>query len=366
MREELTSAVFLEAAKAGCETLMKKFAPQELPPKGRFHYHQGVFLSGVYETYRLTGEKRYLEYIKAWVDSLIDPYGNITSCNPGQLDDLQPGILLFPLYEATGDKRYKAAMDVIAYYIERFPRNPEGGFWHKLWYHNQMWLDGLYMGGPFMAEYGAKFDRPDYFDLDVKQAEMMREKTRDDATGLWYHAWDYDRQLPWADPVTGRSPEFWGRSMGWVPVALLGEADFMPEGSENRRKLETISCELLSALLPYQDKATGLWYQVTDKGDRPENWTETSCTCLYAAALMKAVRLGLMDEKALSSAKRGAQAVLDGLGKDENGVLLGNVCIGTCVGDYDFYCARPTSVNDLHGMGAFLLMCTEAARTLTK
>lgn len=32
------------------------------------------------------------------------------------------------------------------------------------------------------------------------------------------------------------------------------------------------------------------------------------------------------------------------------------------LGDYEFYCARPTSTNDLHGVGAFLLMCGEVER----
>ena len=80
-----------------------------------------------------------------------------------------------------------------------------------------MWLDGLYMAGPFSVEYGATFGRRDLIESAVFQAKMMREKTRDARTGLWYHAWDATRRQPWADPATGRSPEFWGRSM---PVML--------------------------------------------------------------------------------------------------------------------------------------------------
>lgn len=356
-------AALVTRATEGCETLMKKFNPTELPPVHRFHYHQGVFLSGMYETYRLTGDQRYMDYIKAWVDDLIDPYGNICSgCNPGQLDDLQPGILLFPLYEQTHDERYRIAMETIAYYMEHFPRNPEGGFWHKLWYRNQMWLDGLYMAGPFLAEYGAKFSRPELFDLDVFQAQMMHDKTVDEKTGLWYHAWDYDKQLPWADPATGRSTEFWGRSIGWVPMALLGETEFMPADYAGRKTLEKLSVDLLRALLPWQDAKTGLWYQIVNKPEAPDNWLETSCSCLYTGALCKAVRLGLMDENMLIPARKGLDGILTRVGRDENGILLSGVCIGTSVGDYPYYAARPTSVNDLHGMGAYLLMLTEAAR----
>lgn len=352
----------LDYAKEACDTLMRKFEAEALPPKGRFHYHQGVFLSGMYKTYALTKDERYFEYIKRWIDSLVDVYGDILSFNPGQLDDLQPGVLLFPLYQRTGEIRYKRAMDTIAYYMKTFPTNPEGGFWHKAWYRNQMWLDGLYMAGPFCAEYAATFDDPALFDSLAFQAKLMAERLSDEATGLWYHAWDYEKQQPWANPQTGLSPEFWGRAMGWVPVALLDDLDFLPQNHPDRPAIAQIAKKLLLALLPYQDAETGLWYQVVNKGGQPGNWVETSCTCLYAAALCKAVRRGLLDETYLAPAKKAYEGVINRLKYDENGVLIDNICIGTGVGDYAHYCARPTSTNDLHGVGAFLLLCTEVEK----
>ena len=347
-----------------CETLMKKFEAKNLPPVGRFHYHQGVFLSGVLATWKLTGDDRYIEYVKQYVDSCIRPDGNITGFNPGQLDDLQPGVLLFPLYDRTHDEHYRIAMDTIAYYMNHHPRTPEGGYWHKAWYRNQMWLDGLYMAGPFMTEYAVRFHHPEMIDQVLFQDRMMREKTRDERTGLWRHAWDYEHRQPWSDPVTGKSPEFWGRSIGWVPVALLTECELLPADDPRRTSLASMAVELLQAVLNYQDKATGMWYQVVDKGDQPDNWLESSCTCLYAAALCMAVRLGFMAPAALEPARHACQGIVERLGEDENGLLIGNVCVGTSVGDYAYYCARPTSTNDLHGAGAFLLMCTEAAKVL--
>jgi unsaturated rhamnogalacturonyl hydrolase len=316
------------------------------------------------KTYALCGNEAYFSYIKAWVDSIVDPYGNISEFNPGQLDDLQPGVLLFPLYQRTGDARYKAAMDTVAYYIEHFPRCQDGGFWHKAWYRGQMWLDGLYMAGPYAAQYGAAFGQPAFFDLDAQQARIMREKTRDARTGLWYHAWDENRQQPWADKQTGRSPEFWGRSIGWVPVALLEELDAIPSSHSAHTEITRIAIDLLTAVIPHQDDKTGLWYQVVDKGGQAGNWLETSCTCLFVAAICKAVRLGLLDSSALAAARKGFVGVLRGLEYNDQGVLLSKVCIGTGVGDYKHYIERPTSVNDLHGAGAFLLMCTEAEQAL--
>ncbi|MCR4622602.1 MAG: glycoside hydrolase family 88 protein [Clostridiales bacterium] len=363
MNTDISRDNIITLARRACDTLMAKFEAPKLPPVGQFHYHQGVFLSGMCQVWKLTGDDRYFEYLRAWVDSCVRPDGNIVGFNPGQLDDLQPGVLLFPIYDKTGVERYRLAMDCVAHYMSTTAVNPEGGFWHKAWYRNQMWLDGLYMAGPFMTEYAVRFGRPDMLDQVVFQAKLMREKTRDENTGLWYHAWDYEKRQPWADPVTGRSPEFWGRSIGWVPVALLTECDLLPDG-EAKSILSSIAVELLSALLPWQDETSGLWYQVVNKGDQPEDWLESSCTCLYAAALCMAVRQGFMEKDVLKPAFKAVKGIFERLGEDENGLLIGNVCVGTGVGDYPFYCARPTSTNDLHGVGAFLLMCAEASKAV--
>lgn len=92
----------VEYAQMACDTMMRKFAPEDLPPKDRFHYHQGVFLSGVQKTWHLTGDKKYYDYYKAWVDHEVRPDGTIIQWDPGQMDDIQPGILLYELYEKIG------------------------------------------------------------------------------------------------------------------------------------------------------------------------------------------------------------------------------------------------------------------------
>ena len=244
------------------------------------------------------------------------------------------------------------------------PRNPEGGFWHKKRYPNQMWLDGLYMGGPICAQYGKEFGRPLCFEVCAYQALLMEKRTKDPATGLLYHAYDQSRAMAWADPVTGQSPEFWGRSMGWVPVALLDDLDFFPEEFAPRGEIIRMTTDLLKALVPYQDEKTGLWYQVVNKGDDPRNWLETSCSCLYVAAICKAVRRGFLDRSYLRFARKGYEGIISRLKWDEKGIIIDGVCIGTGVGDYEHYLARPTSANDLHGMGAFILMCQEAEQIL--
>ncbi|MBO7384906.1 MAG: glycoside hydrolase family 88 protein, partial [Clostridia bacterium] len=108
--------------------------------------------------------------------------------------------------------------------------------------------------------------------------------------------------------------------------------------------------------------ADGRWYQVTNRPDDERNWPENSCTCLYAAAICKSVRLGLMDGSCLEKARKAYEGVIRSLKQDGKDLLIGDVCIGTGVGDLEHYLNRPTSVNDLHGVGAFLIMCAECAR----
>ena len=353
-----------ELAILSCETMMNKFEPRELPPVGKFHYHQGVFLSGVLHTYHLTGDKRYFDYTKAWVDSLLGEDGLPREMDTTALDDLQPGILLYELYDRTGDERYKKILDKIIFHIDRWPKSEEGGFFHKNNANaSNMWLDGMYMGGPVTVEYGARFAREDLFDEVHHQMALMRDRITDKKTGLMYHAYDQTRMATWADKVTGLAPHFWGRAMGWYAVAMMQIAELLPKSYEKRDEFIDKGRELISALIKYQDKKSGLWYQVIDKTEHSDNWHETSCSCLFLYAICLGVRLGAFSKEDMTdTAKKAFDGILSKLKIRDNYLGVTGVCIGTGVGNLEHYFGRPTSENDLHGVGAFLLMATEYAR----
>ena len=272
---------------------------------------------------------------------------------------------MYPLFERTGDRRYQKALDTLLPIIKDFPRNGVGGFWHKSYRPNQMWLDGLYMGGPICAEYAEHFGRPEYLEIAIEQALLMQKYTRDEKTGLWYHAWDSSKEENWADKETGLSSEFWGRSIGWVPVAVLDELDFVPADHPRRMELENLVKYLLEAVCRFQSEE-GRWYQVVNKGGCEGNWLENSCSCLFVASICKAVRKGILDRSYLECAQKGYESVIRSLEFDGEDILIGNVCVGTGVGDYRYYCERPISVNDLHGVGAFLIMCAQVQQTLLR
>lgn len=349
----------LQWAEAICASLMDAYAPGELPPAHRWHYHQGVFLRGMEMLAARTGDARYDAYIQGYVDDLVDEHGNFYYARD-ELDAIQAGQLLFRAHERTGDARYRVAAGKLRRLFDTLNRTSEGGFWHKDKYPYQMWLDGLYMGGVFALQYANAYGEEGLRDMALRQERLMRSHMRDPRTGLLYHAWDESRSMPWADPRTGCSPEFWGRSLGWYGLALAEFLELLPRDWPGYEALAEAQRDFVSAILRYQDPASGLWFQVVDKGHLPDNWLETSCSCLFVYAIAKSVRQGIIGTEALDAARRGYAGLVARLREDEQGrLVLPDICIGTSAGDYDNYATRPTSNNDLHGVGAFVMASVE-------
>lgn len=352
----MTPGAPIDWAKAACDAVMAAYTPEELPPAGKWHYHQGVFLTGAVQVWERTGDVRYFDYTKRYVDHLVDELGNVVVAK-GELDAIQAGLLLFTLEDATGDSRYREAARKLRALFDTFNRTREGGFWHKDHYPYQMWLDGLYMGGVFAARYAARYGEPELVDMALHQERLMRRGTlRPD--GLLVHAWDESRRAPWADPATGMAPEVWGRALGWYGVALAEIRAALPEDHPARVDLAAKLGALAEALVRHQDVESGLWYQVVDKGDQPDNWLELSCSSLFVYVIAEAVRCGAADPALLEAARRGFAGITARVERDAEGrLVLPDICIGTGVGDYAHYIARPVSRNDLHGVGTFVWAC---------
>lgn len=357
----------IDWAQAACHSLMDQYVPEELPPAYRWHYHQGVFLCGMEMVLAATGEEKYDQYIKRYVDKLIDQAGNFLFARD-ELDAIQPGLLLFRLDQQNkDDSRYRIAAHKLRALFETLNKTSEGGFWHKDKYAYNMWLDGLYMGGVFALKYANAFGEAELREMVYYQEELMRKHMTDEQTGLLYHAWDESRQMPWADPETGCSPEFWARSLGWYGLAVAQFLDELPSGEAYTKVFEEQLTKFVEALLPHQDKHSGLWYQVVDKGHMENNWLETSGTCLFVYAIAKAYERGLVGEEGLEAAKRGYQGLIQTIQWDEQDrLIMPLICIGTSAGDYNNYITRPTSENDLHGVGAFIMACMAMESILNK
>ncbi len=357
---QITNKKPVDYAALCCDSIMKKIPAPDLPPRGRFHYHQGVLLSGFERTFHSTRKQAYAQYIRDWVDSLITPDGTVVNYRDYELDGMMAGVLLFDLYETTGDERYKKPLDVFIRNLKNWKLTPDGGFWHMLHHTNQMWLDGFYMASPMLVRYALRFHDEELIDIACRQMTLMWEHMRDDKTGLLYHAWDQSKTAPWSHPETGLSAVFWGRAMGWYAVAAVDIAEYLPTEHPSRKKFIDVAVSLLKALATYQEPQTGLWYQVVDQGARPDNWLESSCSALYTYALSKAVRLGWLDSSYKAAADKGFEGLIQMVETDgETYLSVPRICIGTCLGDYKFYVNRPVETNMLIGVGAFLLMCNE-------
>ena len=334
-----------------------------------FGYAQGVGCCAMLRMWRQTGERRYFDYVEAWTDSLINEKGEIHlyDMSTYNLDFINSGKVLFDVYRETGNEKYKKAMDELIKQLKRHPRTLEGGYWHKLIYQHQMWLDGLYMASPFMAQYGAEFNRPEWIDEAVKQFALCHKHTYDAGTGLYHHAWDESKSQRWANPETGHSPNFWGRSIGWWFMALVDALDYIPEEHPGRADMISWIQGLADTLPKYQDKA-GLWYQVIDQPNREGNFPEASVTsqCMYAYA--KAMNKGYIDVKYKAVAEKAFKGLKDKLlVENTDGTLTLTRCcqVGGLGGhpyrdgSFEYYIGEKMRDNDAKATGPFIMGCIE-------
>ncbi len=336
----------------------------------QWHYEYGLVLKAFEQLWHKTTDPQYFDWIQKDISPLVTPGGEILTYRAGEynLDQISPGRLLFTLRRATGEERYTRAIHLLREQLRDQPRVKAGGFWHKQIYPYQMWLDGVYMAGPFYAEYGLTFSDPTAFEDVLHEFTLIEEKTRDPRTGLLYHAWDESHQMPWSDPQTGCSPHFWGRAVGWYAMALVDVLDYLPEGHPGRATLLAILARLAEAVQHVQDAASGLWYQVLDQGCRENNYLEASCSGMFVYTFAKAVRLGYLPGDYLAPARRAFRGMLDQFIRiSPDGQLnLERVC-GACGlggvpyrdGSYEYYTHEKIVTNDYKGVGPFILAALE-------
>ncbi|MEU5636600.1 glycoside hydrolase family 88/105 protein [Streptomyces rishiriensis] len=339
-----------------------RFTPSAI---GGWSYPVGLYLYGQYLTYRRTHEPRYLSYIKSYVDRFVHDDGTIDQ-KFNSLDSMQAGRLLVILHHETGQDRYRKAARKIRDRLSSYPRTSDGGFWHADTgsRDHQLWSDGVYMVNPFLVEYGREFGDSAYANDEAAGQLAVYGRHLQQPSGLLRHAYDESKTAGWADPATGLAPESWCRAVGWYAMAIVDVLDALPARHVRRPGLLGVLGRLAAALERYQDPASGRWFQVIDKGARSDDWTETSCSSMFAYALSRGAQQGYIDAHYQSVARRGYEGVLARISLDADGrTVLTDVSVGTNVGDYDFYVARPRATNDFHGLGAFLIM-NEQLRTV--
>jgi rhamnogalacturonyl hydrolase YesR len=334
------------------------------PAKNGWEYNTGIVLFGLSKMYDATQDPRYLDYIKRWVDGYVNEHGVLgwDQARTHNLDYIQPGMLVLFLYERTGDPRYRTAATMVRDAFDRVPKNAEGGYWHKGHYPDEMWIDGIYMGEPFLVNYGRLFgDAAFGNDMAVFQSTLVARHCLDSKTGLLYHAWDQDRNAAWADPRTGRSPIIWGRGMGWFVMAMVDILEQLPPSHPGYPRLHDLLRKNVAGLAATQDPKTGLWFQVMDQPALAGNWIETSSSGMFVYAISKAVRLKLVEPSYLPVAARAWQGLQATFERDAAGrpVFTGAVQGMGVQADAAGYLKIPRLKNSTHGLMAAMIAASE-------
>lgn len=334
--------------------------------KPKWEYTHGLMMTALDKVYDRTGDKKYLDYIKNYADFMIGEDGSIKTYKKTDynIDRVNPGKFLIELYRETGEEKYKLAIEELRDQMRQHPRTSEGGFWHKKRYPHQMWLDGLYMGSPFLAQYAAEFNEPAIFDDVANQIVLMDKYSWNEEKQLYHHGWDESREQRWADPETGRSPNFWGRAMGWYAMSLVDVLDYFPKDHPKRDEILTITQRMADAIVKYQDPKTGLWWQVLDQGNREGNYLESSASSMFVYFLAKAAKNGYIDQKYLQDAREGYKGIVENfIEEDSSGqvTITDAVSVSGLGGDpyrdgtYEYYISEPKRDNDPKAVGPFIM-----------
>ncbi len=339
----------------------------------KWDYTQGLIANAMMQVYEKTGDKKYFDYVSEFANYFVDENGDILTYKTSDysLDKLNGGNFLFDMYNNTKDIKYLKAIRMLRKQFYTQPRVSEGAFWHKKVYKNQVWLDGLYMGSPFYCRYAAIFDEPVIFKDVVNQFIVADKHTLDPKTGLNYHGWDESKTEKWANPVTGQSPNFWSRSMGWYMMAMVDVLDYFPIDDPQRPFLIQTLNRLTKSLVKYQDKKTGMWYQVTNMGKRKGNYLESSGTAMFVYAMAKGVRKGYLPAKYKQNAVKGFEGLIKYSTKvnDDGTTSITNACSVAGLGgnpyrdgSYEYYIGEPVRSDDPKVIGPFIMAGLELGK----
>lgn len=322
-----------------------------------FDWQAGYTMFVMEKLWKATGDDRYFNYIKQYVDQQVDDQGNIPAFKPTALDHFLPGYAILFMYEQTRLEKYKKAASAIHDAFATYPRNSDGGFWHADWAMHQMWVDGVFMGQIFMARYACIISKdPSDFDEVTRQMKIIIQHCRK-PNGLLLHGWDESRSAAWADKQTGLASEVWSEGLGWYAVLIADVFDYLPESHPDYAFLMDHLQQLCKGLKECQDEKTGMWCQVVDKPGNRGNWNETSGTGMFLYLINNAAKKGYIPRMEYETVVNKAYS---GIIKKARINPDGRVDILDCssigiMKDYDEYVSQPKEINTFAGMASFIL-----------
>jgi len=340
---------------------------------GNWNYIDGCMLMALAMMTEITGDDQYMEFAAKVMDHYVTPEGGILTFAPEkrQLDDYNEGRMLFRMLQRTGEEKYRKAARMLHECLMQQPRTAEGNFWHKQIYPNQVWLDGIYMAMPFELQYQKQLGDQNYDDI-LRQVRTVVQRMRDEKTGLYYHGYDASRTAFWADPETGLSRNFWLRSIGWFSIALVDLIGGLPADHPGRRELAEVFRDLMAAMARFRDAESGMYWQVVDQGGREGNYLELSGSSMVANAMLKGVRLGVLEDTYRTLGRETFDGLVNRCMEIRDGQPeLTQICLVAGLGpednrrrdgSYEYYISEPVVSNDAKGIAPFVLCYTEIKR----
>lgn len=351
----------------------------------KWSYVMGIELESMLDTYLRYGDKHIWDYCQEYTDTMINDNGDIRGFKykDYNLDNIRTGHFVARMYQQNPEAKNLKAMQTMMRQLKEQPRTIEDRvFWHKAIYSYQVWLDGIFMGLPYNVLTASMIYKPKeakkIYDDAVDQVKTTYRRTLDPATGLNRHAWDETHEMFWADKQTGLSRHCWGRAQGWFTMALVELLDAMPKDYARREEIISILRQTLDAVIRWQDKSTGVWYQVMDSPNRDGNYLESTCSAMFAYSLLKAYRMGYVGDKYRDAGIRAYQGIINNFIRvnADKTISLTNCCsvagLGPGLsekvlkaapkvkenkrrdGSYEYYLSEPIRDNDAKGIGPFI------------
>jgi unsaturated rhamnogalacturonyl hydrolase len=339
---------------------------------GQWCYEDGCFFKGLADYYRATGDEGFLDMLIRQVSAQIEPNGTIVGYDKAayNLDNLNAGKVLFLLHQKTDDRRYLTALETLRDQLRSHPRTKEGNFWHKKIYPFQVWLDGLYMGLPFLVQFSTLYEEGASLSDVRRQFNNVRRLLYDSSSELYYHGYDETRKSPWSDSDTGLSSCFWSRAMGWYLMALVDLCEILHENRADHGFYARLLNETADNIVRWQ-QPTGLWMQIMDQPQKRGNYPETSASAMFAYALLKGRRLHILEVPHHQAGERAMAGIVKyHLKRKGDQWEMGGICGMAGLGDgngrfpyrngrFTYYVNEPVVANDPKGVGPFMMARAE-------
>lgn len=311
-------------------------------------WEETVFMLGLTELYRVTGETEFRDHYKAYIERHIAEGYRIESS-----DTCAPAAIAAILAAATGEPRYRAVVDDALHYLDEVALRGEHGGINHLGaldlFGVTLWVDSLFMFGNVMTRWGEHADDASLLTEYGEQVRIFSERLQS-TSGLYVHA----------DQWFGVDPEiYWGRGNGWASAAVFDYLRARTVRGEGDAVAAEAMARQVSGILASQD-ASGLWWIVLN---RPEAvYLETSTAALFAYGLARGFRYGHVEASALPAIERALAGVRSQIVADEAGEpVVTGISGPTMPGDLAYYAKIPLEDDRGYGVGAVILALVESS-----